>query len=926
MAGLPTGTVTFVFTDIEGSTRLLHTLGNRYRDALEQHRTILRDAFTSHEGVEVDTQGDAFFIAFPTPQGALRAAVTAQRALASYTWPQGAELRVRMGIHTGTPEVTEQHYVGEDVHVGARICAAAWGGQILVSSATANLTSSGLGDVTLRPLGAHALKDIDERVELSQVVTPGLREDFPSPRTTGPHPTNLPGRLPPLIGRDHDIATVTELLQEDDVSLVTLVGPGGTGKTRLALATGAELLSSFPDGVFFVDLSPLADPALVLGAIVAALGLRESPSRTLTETLSDHLASRHTLVILDNLEHLLDVAADVSALVASASSLKVLVTSREALRIEGERELPVPPLALPVSRDEPGDILASPAIKLFVARAQAVRPGFTLAPEAAPDVARICRRVDGLPLAIELAAARVKVLSLPTLAARLEESLAALGSGRRDASERQRTLNGAIAWSYGLLEDDEQRLFARLGVFAGGWCLEAAEAVCARGDLGMEVLDGLASLVDKSLVRQVERDEARFSMLETMRSYAAERLEESGEADEIRRAHAEFFRALIEEGHPELTDADPALWLAALEVDIDNVRAAFDWCVSRDPEVALRVAAAMWDFWDLRGHISEGRRSLREILHKTTKGTPARMRATQAAAVLADMQEDYEESTAYAQEALALARTFGNDAEAARALITVARVPLQRGDGARASALLEEAMSLAEASKKDELVVRVLVHLATVRSQEGDHDVAIAISERAAQIAAGSGSRRGRMMALVGIGEDAVLACRFDDAHDALSEAMRVALEIGDTYYEAATRINLGILKLINGDLDDAQREFKCALTSAADLGSSHLVVSCLDGLAAAGSKQDVDRSARLLAISEGLRRRIGVPRSSTEQQIYEPYIAHLRAILSARSAQQLMDAAKSMTLHEAAAAASTAWKPVSKTCGPSHAGGLPRE
>jgi tetratricopeptide (TPR) repeat protein len=344
------------------------------------------------------------------------------------------------------------------------------------------------------------------------------------------------------------------------------------------------------------------------------------------------------------------------------------------------------------------------------------------------------------------------------------------------------------------------------------------------------------------------------------------------------------------------------------------VRAAFEWCVSHDLEGALRVAAAMWDFWDLRGHISEGRRALREILNKTTRASRARMRATQAAAVLADMQEDYEESTAYAQEALALARTFGDDGEAARALITLARVPLQRGDGARASALLEEAMSLAQASKKDELVVRVLVHLATLSSQQGDHDVAIAISEQAAKIARRSGDKRGRMMALVGLVEDAVLARRFDGAQDALNEAMRLALETGDTYYEAATRINLGIVRLMNGDMYDAEREYRFA--SAADLGSSHLVVSCLDGLAADSSRRDVDRAARLLAISDGLRRRIGVPRSSTEQQIYEPYITPLRAVLSARSARQLTDTAESMTLHQVVAAASTAFEPVSESRG----------
>ncbi|MCA1705881.1 MAG: adenylate/guanylate cyclase domain-containing protein [Actinobacteria bacterium] len=569
MGELPTGTVTFLFTDIEGSTRLLHSLGPSYEDALATHRRLLRDAFSGHAGVEVDTQGDALFYAFARAHDALAGAIKGQRALASHPWPEGAGLRVRMGVHTGEPTVTAEGYVGEDVHLGARVCAAAWGQQIVVSDVTARLLAQ-LPEASLRDLGEFSLKDIDGPVRLHQAVAPGLRHDFPLLRTLSSHPTNLPPLLSPLVGRAEDIAGIVSRLSSPDSKIVTLTGPGGVGKTRVALAVGQELLPSFPDGVFFVDLSAVADPTLLVGAIAAALGLRESPGRTLTETLAEFLAARHTLLILDNLEHLLDAAADVSALAASAPSLKVLVTSREALRTEGEREFPIPPLALPVSGEEPGDIFASPAIKLFVARAQAVRPGFTVAPEAAADVARICRRVDGLPLAIELAAARVKVLSLAALAARLEESLAALGSGRRDASERQRTLNGAIAWSYGLLEEGEQRLFSCLGVFAGGWSLEAAEAVCDRGGFDMDVLDGLASLVDKSLARQ---DEDRFYMLETIRSYAKARLEESGEAEQIRRTHAEYFRELAEEAEPYLVGEAQKVWLDRLERELDNFRA-----------------------------------------------------------------------------------------------------------------------------------------------------------------------------------------------------------------------------------------------------------------------------------------------------------------------------------------------------------------
>jgi predicted ATPase/class 3 adenylate cyclase/Tfp pilus assembly protein PilF len=901
MTELPAGTVTLVFTDIEGSTRLLASLGSRYEAVLGDHRKLLRDAFSSHGGIEVDTQGDAFFYAFAKAHDALRAAVKGQRALASHPWPNDAELRVRMGIHTGEPTVTAEGYVGSDVHLGARLCAAAWGEQILVSDASARLVADN-EDASLRDLGEHTLKDIENPVSLYQVIVAGLRADFPPPRTASSHPTNLPPTLAPLVGRAEDISELTYLLSSSEVRVVTLTGPGGVGKTRLALAVGQELLSSFSDGVFFVDLSALSDPALVTGAIAGALGLRESPGRSLIDTVADYLASRQMLLILDNLEHLLAAAPDISARVSSAPSLKVLVTSREPLRIAGEHEIPLAPLGLPSKDGDRSVVVSSPAVELFLTRARALRPGFELTEQDASSVAAICRRLDGLPLAIELAAARVKVLSLSALASRLEQSLAALGQGRRDVSARQRTLRGAIEWSYDLLAPDEQTLFRRLGVFAGGFTLEAAEAICDRDDLSLDVLDGLASLVDKSLVRARE-DEDRFVMLESIRSFAADELEASGEAEDVRRAHAEFFARLTEEAVPHLMGENQEQWLHALHLDLDNIRATFEWCLYQEPEMAMRVTTAMWAFWDLRGYISEGRRSLQQSLTRCTNPSKARMRATQAAGVLAEMQDDYEESAVYAQEALSLAGRFGGDAEAARALITLGRVALQKGNAVRASALLEEALPLAEGSKDDQLIVRVLVNLAIVRSEQGERDESISLNERSARIAAASGDRRGRMMALGNLGEDAAIMGRFDYARRVLREALSLAGEVGDAYYETAARINLGIVSVMKDDMAHAAQEFYTALISAADLGSSYLVVSCLDGLAAAESREDASRAARLLAISDGLRRRIGLPRSLTEQQIYEPHIAPLRKQLE--NAEELIEAAELMSLDEAVVAAS---------------------
>ncbi|MGI8519963.1 MAG: adenylate/guanylate cyclase domain-containing protein, partial [Actinomycetota bacterium] len=452
MTELPTGTVTLVFTDIEGSTRLLASLGSRYEAVFADHRRLLRAAFSSHQGIEVDTQGDALFYAFAKAHDAISAAFAAQRALASNDFGEGVELKVRMGIHTGEPTVTSEGYVGSEVHLGARISAAAWGAQIVVSSATAGLLSSGLEDITLRSLGHHALKDIDERVELFQVVAPGLTHDFPALRTKGAHPTNLPPRLASLIGREQDLAALKELFGSPQTSMVTLVGPGGTGKTSLAAALGGQLLSKFSDGVFFVDLSALTDPSLVIPALAQTLALKETPGGSLQQSLATHLSTKDMLVILDNFEQVIEAAPEVSGLLTKAPSLKLVVTSREALRIQGERFFSLAPLEFPPpDHDDLDEVARSAAVALFTERARAVKTDFSLTADNASEIAAICRRLDGLPLAIELAAARANLLSPSSLLSRLDRGLKVLSSGRRDASQRQRTLRAAIAWSYDLL-------------------------------------------------------------------------------------------------------------------------------------------------------------------------------------------------------------------------------------------------------------------------------------------------------------------------------------------------------------------------------------------------------------------------------------------------------------------------------------------
>ncbi|HEY8501635.1 MAG TPA: adenylate/guanylate cyclase domain-containing protein, partial [Solirubrobacterales bacterium] len=529
---LPSGTVTFLFTDVEGSTKLLHALGaDAYADALAEHRRILREAFARHSGVEVDTQGDAFFVAFPTAPGALAAAADVTRALAD------GPIRVRIGLHTGTPLLTDEGYVGADVHRAARIAAAGHGGQVLVSAATAQLVDA----AELRDLGLHRLKDLAAPERIHQLG------DDEHPPLKALHQTNLPVPATPFLGRESELDELAALLARDDTRLVTLTGPGGTGKTRLALQAAANAADHFPDGVWWVPLAALRDPALVVESAARAVGADGD--------LVEHIGGKRLLLLLDNFEHLVTAAGDLAPLLAGCPDLTLVVTSREPLHLDGEHEYAVDPLS------------RSDAVDLFLTRALAVKRDFV----ANGEVAQICERLDHLPLAIELAAARVKILSPLDLLERLDRRLPLLAGGHRDAPERQRTLRATIEWSHELLSGEEQRLFARCAVFRGGWTLEAAEQV-AHADL-----DSMQSLVDKSLVR-VRPESGRFWMLETIREFAVERLEASGEADEVRERHVEFVLGLVEEADamigPEHKDAD--IWIPRLTADHDNLRAALD--------------------------------------------------------------------------------------------------------------------------------------------------------------------------------------------------------------------------------------------------------------------------------------------------------------------------------------------------------------
>jgi predicted ATPase/class 3 adenylate cyclase len=865
MPTLPSGTITLLFTDIEGSTRLAQELGaERFNAALSEHRRILRGAFAVQEGVELRTEGDSFFAAFASARAAVAAAAEAQSALST------GPLRVRIGIHTGEPLSVEHEdgYVGVDVHRAARICAAGHGGQVLISQATRDLLDE---DVELRDLGEHRLKDLSEPLRLFQL---GPRS-FPALRSLSS--SNLPTPLTPLIGRGRELSEIAGLLRREEVRLLTVTGSGGTGKTRLALAVGHELVEEFPNGVFFVGLASLVDPALVVPTIAHSLGIKERGAEPLLEILCEHLADKQLLLLVDNCEHVLDAVPLLSELLAAAPGLSVLATSRERLHLSGEQEFQLAPLA---ERE---------ALELFTARARAAEPSFTLNGNRA-EVAEICRRLDGLPLAIELAAARVRVLSTQALSARLEHRLPLLTGGARDLPERQRTLRATIAWSYELLEPEEQQLFVRLSVFAGGCTLEATEEV-ANAEL-----DTLQSLLEKSLLRSSDE---RYWMLETIRDYAVERLEESGEAEEIRRRRDDHFLAFAEHAGSELQTVRQSYWLARLDVEEANLRAVVASALrAKRAELVCRLAVSLWRYWEARDRIAEARRLIEPALGPEAE-VPSGLRAQALFAVgrMALRQGAYDRAGSWFAEGERLSSEQGDGRTRALCLAGLGWVASKQGDYEHAEKICRQSLGVARASGDAFVIADSLNNLGNALFAERNAGAAHAAFEESLALRMQIGDLEGVTASLGNLAALALEEGCLEEATALARQSQRLAEERADLWAIASDSILLAAVSIVSGRLSDCWTQVRRTLELSETAGYKELSAVALQLAAGCLALEGRDHDAARL---EGLAESLSEARSEPEFDFTDEYLSRARERLGDTEWCATREAGKRLRIREA--------------------------
>jgi predicted ATPase/class 3 adenylate cyclase/Flp pilus assembly protein TadD len=862
---LPTGTVTFLFTDIEGSTKLWERDPEAMRVALAQHDSVLRAAIEAHNGHVFKTVGDAFCAAFATAADALNAALDAHLTLAMRDWSGIEPIRVRMGLHTGVAEERDNDYFGQTLNRVARLQGIGHGQQTLLSQATYELVHGCLPPETaLIDLGHHRLKDLAAPERVWQVIHPQLPAEFPALRSLNLLSTNLPQQLTSFIGREKELAEIKDLLGK--TRLLTLTGSGGTGKTRLSLQASADVLEQYPDGVWIVELAPLADPTLIPQAVAEVLNLRESPGDTITKTLLRFLKARAMLLVLDNCEHLLEASARlIDSILKSCPQIRVLVSSREALGIAGEIAYRLPSLSVPNPREPqtPQNLVRHEAVRLFIERATAANPAFALTSQNAQALASVCYRLDGIPLAIELAASRVRAMPLDQIESRLDSRFRLLTGGSRTALPRQQTLRALIDWSYDLLNDSEKAVLCRLSVFAGGWTLEGAEAVCVgEGIEDWEVLDLLTSLVDKSLVNYEDWEPSgRYRMLETVRQYARDRLMERGESIAVRQRHQDYFLAWAEAATLKLTGADQAEWLHRLEIEHENLRAGLDWSLSEMGDVqSLRFCKAVQRFWWMRGHLTEGREWSERALSQPAlpDWNLERANVLNGTGVIAWMQGDFASARAYHEQSLALYRQIGDSKGTGDALNGLGIVLCAQGDYTSALTCYQESLAI-KRELGDRSITDTLGNLGVVAFARSDYGSARAYYEESLALQRQREDRRGIALSLNGLGVVADEQGEYDSARAYHEESLAIRRELGDRRGIAWSLNNLGAGADARGDYVAARNYHEESLAIRREIGDQSGITWSLHGLAVVAYEMgDFDAALTYNTESMALRKEIG--------------------------------------------------------------------
>ena len=942
---LPSGTVTFLFTDIEGSTQLWEQHPDAMKLALARHDVILRQMIETNGGQVFKTMGDAFCAVFASPPDALSATLEAQRVLQAEDWGE-VNIRVRMGLHTGAAEMRDNDYFGPPLNRVARLMAAGHGGQVLLSTALAELVRSDLPEgVEMRDMGERSLKDLIRPEHIYQLMASGLQTDFPPLKTLEAFGNNLPVQLTSFIGREKEIAAVKSLMAEH--RLITLTGSGGTGKTRLSLQIAATLPDSFSGGIWFVELAPLSDPALIPQTVLTVLGLREESGQPAIEMLTHYLQSKKILLILDNCEHLIEAAAQFAEmLLQTCTTLQLLVSSREALGISGEkayhlRSLSIPKAGAPQTVET---VTQFEAVRLFLDRAQAVSAGFTVSSANAAAIAQICTRLDGIPLAIELAAARVKMLKPEQIAERLDDRFRLLTGGSRTALPRQQTLRAMIDWSYDLLPEAERALLRRLSVFAGGWTLEAAETVGqGPGIDDYDVLSPLAQLVNKSLVvvDADENDETRYRLLETVRQYAREKLSETGEGMVVRDAHLQYFLGLAERAELAVFGPDDVEWLRHLEVDLDNIRTALDWSLKQDVQVGLRLAGTFGNYW-YNGLLIEGINWLSRLLHQPAASVrnAARARVLITLAELSQL-EFSEGARQFAEEGLAIYRALDDQNGIAFALRALGHIiwlqdrydaayPLlfeslaiyrmlnnklgiinvlsslglaDVSDATRARGYLEEKLALCRELESPLMIADGLFSLSKLAYTSGDYGASRSWLTEGLEIHRHLGISNNRPIALLG-----QLAWREGDYESArvyLEEFISILRNAGKSHDMYFALTHLGYVMLRQGDQMRARSLFLEAQKNFKDGGRKIGVVYTLEGLASLAVFQNQPESAsKLFAWADAIREIIRDTRFPCEQADVDRDLATIHIQLDDATFAEAQAIGRAMSMDEAIALA----------------------